>query len=159
MGASKNRGTPKWMVYDGKSYEQMDDWGVPLFLETPTSFLWLMFFHLAVFFYNTKKGQGLGVAAWLCQIFWQKWIQMGVPYQLEECPLKRTASLLHPQQNERMSPFQRRSFIWSSISRGLHSLTISESIILSSSLLKLTITGSNKRTIFQPSIFEKRADD
>ena len=36
MGVSKNRGTPKWMVYNGsKPYEQMDDLGVPLFLETP----------------------------------------------------------------------------------------------------------------------------
>ena len=26
---------PKWMVYIGKPYEQMDDLGVPLFLETP----------------------------------------------------------------------------------------------------------------------------
>ena len=35
MGVSKNNGTPKWMVYNGKPYEQMDDLGVPLFLETP----------------------------------------------------------------------------------------------------------------------------
>ena len=35
MGVSKNRGTPKWMVYNRKPYEQMDDLGVPLFLETP----------------------------------------------------------------------------------------------------------------------------
>ena len=34
MGVSKNRGTPKWMVYNGKPYEQMEDLGVPLFLET-----------------------------------------------------------------------------------------------------------------------------
>ena len=35
MDVSKNRGeTPKWMVYNGKPYEQMDDLGVPLFLET-----------------------------------------------------------------------------------------------------------------------------
>ena len=32
MGVSKNRGTPKWMVYI-----KMDDLGVPLFLETPLS--------------------------------------------------------------------------------------------------------------------------
>ena len=31
MGVSKNRGTPKWMVYNGKPYEQMDDLGVPPF--------------------------------------------------------------------------------------------------------------------------------
>ena len=36
MDVSTNRGTPKWMVYNGKPYEQMDDLGVPLFLETPT---------------------------------------------------------------------------------------------------------------------------
>ena len=35
MGVSKNRGIPKWMVYNGKPYEQMDDLGVPLFLQTP----------------------------------------------------------------------------------------------------------------------------
>ena len=34
MDVSKNRGTPKWMVYNGKPYEQMEDLGVPLFLET-----------------------------------------------------------------------------------------------------------------------------
>ena len=27
MDVSKNRGTPKWMVYNGKPYEQMDDLG------------------------------------------------------------------------------------------------------------------------------------
>ena len=37
MGVSKNRGkTPKMDgVFHGKPYEQMDDLGVPLFLETP----------------------------------------------------------------------------------------------------------------------------
>ena len=36
MGVSKNRGTPKWMVYSGKSYEQMDDLGgfTPIFGNT-----------------------------------------------------------------------------------------------------------------------------
>ena len=34
MGVSKNSGTPKWMVYNGNPIE-MDDLGVPLFLETP----------------------------------------------------------------------------------------------------------------------------
>ena len=33
MGVSKNRGTPKWMVYNGKPYK-MDDLGLPLFSET-----------------------------------------------------------------------------------------------------------------------------
>ena len=35
MGVSKNNGTPKRMVYNGKPYVEMDDLGVPLFLETP----------------------------------------------------------------------------------------------------------------------------
>ena len=35
MGVSKNRGTPKWMVYNGKPYFLMGDLVVPLFLETP----------------------------------------------------------------------------------------------------------------------------
>ena len=34
MDVSENRGTPKWMVYNEKPIE-MDDLGVPLFLETP----------------------------------------------------------------------------------------------------------------------------
>ena len=34
MGVSKNRGTPKWMVYKEHPIK-MDDLGVPLFLETP----------------------------------------------------------------------------------------------------------------------------
>ena len=42
MGVSKNRGTPKWLVYNGKPYEQMDDLGVRLFLETPKSFKGLL---------------------------------------------------------------------------------------------------------------------
>ena len=39
MGVSKNRGTPKWMVYIGKPLLKWDDLGIPLVLETPTSFL------------------------------------------------------------------------------------------------------------------------
>ena len=35
MGVSKNMGTPKWMIYNGKIIK-MDDLGVPLFLETST---------------------------------------------------------------------------------------------------------------------------
>ena len=34
LGASKNRGTPKWMVYNGNPIK-VDDLGVPLFFETP----------------------------------------------------------------------------------------------------------------------------
>ena len=37
MGVSKNRGTPKWMVYNGKHPVKMDDLGVPLFSETSIS--------------------------------------------------------------------------------------------------------------------------
>ncbi len=36
MGVSQNHGTPKWMVYNGKPYEQMDDLGVfPYFWKPP----------------------------------------------------------------------------------------------------------------------------
>ena len=38
MGVSKNRGTPKWMVYNGNTIK-MDDLGVPPFKETP---IWIM---------------------------------------------------------------------------------------------------------------------
>ena len=41
--------TPKWMVYDGKPYEQMDDLGVPLFLETPI-YLYILVLWTCVFF-------------------------------------------------------------------------------------------------------------
>ena len=34
MGVSKNKGTPKWMLYNGKNPIKMDDLGVPLFSET-----------------------------------------------------------------------------------------------------------------------------
>ena len=37
MDVSKDRGTPKWMVYNGKPYFLMDDLGVPLFSETSKS--------------------------------------------------------------------------------------------------------------------------
>ena len=36
MGVSKNRGTPKWMVYMENPIK-MDDLGIPKFLETPKS--------------------------------------------------------------------------------------------------------------------------
>ena len=38
MDASKNRGTPKWMVKIMENPIKMDDLGVPLFLETPIFF-------------------------------------------------------------------------------------------------------------------------
>ena len=40
VGVSKNRGTPKWMVYNGSNPIKMDDLGgkPPLFLETPMCF-------------------------------------------------------------------------------------------------------------------------
>ena len=40
MGVSKNGGTPKWMVYNGKPIK-MYDLGIPLFSETSTC-LWIM---------------------------------------------------------------------------------------------------------------------
>ena len=35
MGVSKNRGTPKWMVYKGNPIKHGMIWGYPYFLETP----------------------------------------------------------------------------------------------------------------------------
>ena len=35
MGVSINGGTPEWMVDKGKSHLEMDDLGVPPFVETP----------------------------------------------------------------------------------------------------------------------------
>ena len=41
IGGSINRGTPKWMVYKGKSQPKMDDLGVPLFqAATIWHYLW-----------------------------------------------------------------------------------------------------------------------
>ena len=40
MGVSKNKGTPKWMIYNGKPYFLMDDLGVkPYFRKHPYEFL------------------------------------------------------------------------------------------------------------------------
>ena len=40
MGVSKNRGTPKWMVYNGKPYLKWMIWGYPYFSETSTKGCW-----------------------------------------------------------------------------------------------------------------------
>ena len=49
MGVSRNRGIPKWMVYNGKPYFLMDDLGVPLFSETSRyKLLILLFFFESV---------------------------------------------------------------------------------------------------------------
>ena len=56
LGVSKNnRGTPKWMVYNGKPIK-MDDLGVPLFSETSTVDTQIAFFPLSFIhcYQNTK---------------------------------------------------------------------------------------------------------
>ena len=56
MGVSKNTGTPKWIVYNGKPIK-MDDLGVPLFLETPIyiyTYLWILWYCMT----NILKFQG-----------------------------------------------------------------------------------------------------
>ena len=57
LGVSKNRATPKWMVYNGKPCFLMDDLGVPLFLETSilvwyNEFTWVK----ATLGFHLKKG-------------------------------------------------------------------------------------------------------
>ena len=47
MGVSKNRGTQKWMVYNGK-LTKIDDLGVPLFSETSTSCSFIVFWEIRV---------------------------------------------------------------------------------------------------------------
>ena len=55
MGVSKNRGTPKWMVYNMENPVKMDDLGLPLFLET-SIYMWnnLVAFHAL----DCSSGQG-----------------------------------------------------------------------------------------------------
>ena len=50
---------PKWMVYNGKPYEQMDDLGgPPLFLETPLYFRFLgSILRMAQFFFGQTQSQ------------------------------------------------------------------------------------------------------
>ena len=43
LGVSKNRCTPKWMVYKGKPLLKWMIWGYPLFLETPISWYSMYF--------------------------------------------------------------------------------------------------------------------
>ena len=53
MGVSKNYGTPKWMVYNGKPYEQMDDLGgFPIiFGNTQISFVGVANLRISIFEY------------------------------------------------------------------------------------------------------------
>ena len=52
VGVSKNRGTPKWMVYNGKPYFLMDDLGVPtIFGNTPG----LRYRHIGHYLWTLKK--------------------------------------------------------------------------------------------------------
>ena len=48
MGVSKNRGTPKWMVYNGKPENpiKMDDLGVPLFSETSIYIVYIYIYYI-----------------------------------------------------------------------------------------------------------------
>ena len=47
MGVSKNKGTPKWMVYNGKTLLKWMIWGDHYFWKPPTSVScsWLVVFH------------------------------------------------------------------------------------------------------------------
>ena len=63
MGVSKNRGTPRWMVYMENPIK-MDDLGVPLFLEIPISWMAIRFqvdlFGLKVLHLANRWCLGLG---------------------------------------------------------------------------------------------------
>ena len=67
MGVSKNKGTPKWMVYKEHPIK-MDDLGVPLFSETSTSVLQLRIFQRFFLAKNHEK-------TLLCQLqsAWTTW--------------------------------------------------------------------------------------
>ena len=53
VGVSKNKGTSKWMVYNGKPYLKWMIWGkTPLFLETSMCFLWTLCHSLFVLFFH-----------------------------------------------------------------------------------------------------------
>ena len=104
-------------------------------------------------FFFTWQVKGNLIAAWLCHKSFGKngWF----PTNWKNVPRKKnTASLLHPPKKWTNVPIykRRKKSHLPSISRGLHLLTIKESIILSSSLLKLTITASPNHPcfIFQP---------
>ena len=45
IGVSKNKGTPKWMVYNFKTLLKWMIWGVPLFLETPICIVFNLFMY------------------------------------------------------------------------------------------------------------------
>ena len=62
MGVSKNRGTPKWMVYNWKTLLKWDDLGgPPLFLETP---IWLLLNSCRLRLPGRKVGPGRCFSKW-----------------------------------------------------------------------------------------------
>ena len=64
MGVSKNKGTPKWMVKIMENPSEMDDLGVPLFLETPINFQLLNFSDFQVRI-SWKMNFGLFCVLWV----------------------------------------------------------------------------------------------
>ena len=144
-------GEKKWMTMDENSKFRKSSFFKLLGLAKPPLFAWLIF---VVHPGRLRVQSQSESSAWLCHKSVGK--NGVVPYQLEECAQKKkTASLLHPPKKMNECPpftiFE--TFHLPSISRGLHSLTIRESIILTNSLLKLAITASLNHPcfIFQPS--------
>ena len=73
-GVSKNNGTPKWMVYNGKPYFQWMIWGVvfPLFLEGHP-YVWPLWFGLKLSFPLTSGNhQPVNFQNNLIEIHWSK---------------------------------------------------------------------------------------
>ena len=90
MGVSKNRGTPKWMVYNGKPYFLMDD------LEgKPTIFgnIHIHTYDMYVFFRGFRTGlQRLG-ANTLCRCQGSKGKKLMVYFVSHELPISKDARI------------------------------------------------------------------
>ena len=72
MGVSKNRGTPKWMVYNGKPCEHMDDLGgvFPPFKETPI--------YIRIYIYMFVGQEVPRSWFWVFGDFWNQWHPWGI---------------------------------------------------------------------------------
>ena len=73
MGVSKNRGYPKWMVYNGNPI-QMDDLGVPPFTETP---IWCLYHSSSARVYLFSPSNRCSVSQGGSDSFWELHRKLG----------------------------------------------------------------------------------